>query len=139
MNEVLFTNVRILDGTGQNPPYAGSVRVRGRQIVQVSRSAAATPAGDALVIDGAGATLMPGMTEAHTHFSWNDAASLAGIQTMPLEEHVLWTAKVARSYLEAGFTVRSMFGRTTEFEGRVELSRRFAPQIAAGVAHLRSL
>jgi hypothetical protein len=37
-------------------------------------------------------------------------------------------------YLEAGFTVRSMFGRTTEFEGRVELSRRFAPQIAAGVA-----
>jgi hypothetical protein len=37
-------------------------------------------------------------------------------------------------YLEAGFTVRSMFGRTTEFEGRIELSRRFAPQIAAGVA-----
>ncbi len=37
-------------------------------------------------------------------------------------------------YLEAGFTVRSMFGRATEFEGRVELSRRFTPQIAAGVA-----
>jgi imidazolonepropionase-like amidohydrolase len=47
---------------------------------------------------------MPGMVEAHTHFSWNDAASLAGIQTMPLEEHVLWCAKVARRYLEAGFT-----------------------------------
>jgi hypothetical protein len=37
-------------------------------------------------------------------------------------------------YLEAGFTIRSMFGRATEFEGRVELSRRFAPQVAAGVA-----
>ncbi|RYF64436.1 MAG: amidohydrolase family protein, partial [Comamonadaceae bacterium] len=53
---------------------------------------------------GAGATLMPGMCEAHTHFSWNDAATLAAIQTMPLEEHVLWCAKVARRYLEAGFT-----------------------------------
>ena len=56
------------------------------------------------MIDGAGATLMPGMCEAHTHFSWNDAATLAGIQSMPLEEHVLWCAKVARRYLEAGFT-----------------------------------
>jgi len=102
--EVLFTNVRILDGTGQQQPYAGSVRVRGKRIVQVARSAGSVPAGDALVVDAAGATLMPGMTEAHTHFSWNDAASLAGIQTMPLEEHVLWTAKVAHSYLKAGFT-----------------------------------
>jgi imidazolonepropionase-like amidohydrolase len=104
LSEVLFTNVRILDGTGQQLPYAGSVRVRGKRIVQVSRSAAAAPAGDALVVDAAGATLMPGMTEAHTHFSWNDAATLAGIQTMPLEEHVLWTAKVAHSYLKAGYT-----------------------------------
>ena len=56
------------------------------------------------MIDGAGATLMPGMCEAHTHFSWNDAATLAGIQTMPLEEHVLWCAKVAKHYLEAGWT-----------------------------------
>ena len=32
--------------------------------------------GGATVIDGAGATLMPGMCEAHTHFSWNDAATL---------------------------------------------------------------
>ena len=59
---------------------------------------------DATVIDAAGATLMPGMCEAHTHFSWNDAATLAEIQRMPLEEHVLWSANVAKRYLEAGFT-----------------------------------
>ena len=103
MADTVFTNVRILDGTGQDP-YAGSVRVQGNRIRQISRSSAPLAAGDATVIDGAGATLMPGMVEAHTHFSWNDAATLAAIQTMPLEEHVLWCAKVARRYLEAGFT-----------------------------------
>ncbi|MEY4712972.1 MAG: hypothetical protein RIS88_2422 [Pseudomonadota bacterium] len=103
IHETLFNNVRILDGTGQLP-YGGSVRVRGNRIVQVSRSGGSASAGDALVVDAGGATLMPGMTEAHTHFSWNDAATLSGIQTMPLEEHVLWSAKVAHNYLKAGFT-----------------------------------
>ena len=103
MAPTLFTNVNILEGTGVLP-YRGSVLVEGNRIRQVGRSTAAiTPAG-ATVIDGAGATLMPGMVEAHTHFSWNDAATLSGIQTMPLEEHVLWCAKVAKRYLHAGFT-----------------------------------
>jgi len=37
-------------------------------------------------------------------------------------------------FLEAGFAIRSMFGRATEFEGRLELSRRFTPQVGAGLA-----
>lgn len=101
--DTLFTNVRILDGTG-TLPYTGSVLVQGNRIRQVGRSTAPIALGGATVIDGAGATLMPGMCEAHTHFSWNDAATLSAIQTMPLEEHVLWCAKVARQYLHAGFT-----------------------------------
>jgi imidazolonepropionase-like amidohydrolase len=104
MADILFSNVRILDGSGANAPYAGSVLVSGNRIKQVGRGQSAIPAGNAQVVDGMGATLMPGMTEAHTHFSWNDAASLSAIQTMPLEEHVLWCAKVAKRYLEAGFT-----------------------------------
>ena len=103
MADTLFTNVRILDGSGANP-YSGSVLVQGNRIRQVGRGTAAISPVGATVIDGAGATLMPGMCEAHTHFSWNDAATLAAIQTMPLEEHVLWCAKVAKKYLEAGFT-----------------------------------
>jgi imidazolonepropionase-like amidohydrolase len=102
-DSTLFTNVRILDGTGAMP-YAGSVLVQGNRIRSVGRSSAALSPAGATVIDGAGATLMPGMCEAHTHFSWNDAATLAAIQTMPLEEHVLWCAKVAKMYLEAGWT-----------------------------------
>jgi len=103
MDSVLFTNVRILEGTLAHP-VSGSVLVQGNRIRAVGRSTAPISAAGATVIDGAGATLMPGMCEAHTHFSWNDAATLSAIQTMPLEEHVLWCAKVAKRYLEAGFT-----------------------------------
>jgi imidazolonepropionase-like amidohydrolase len=103
MATTLFTNVRILDGAGALP-YAGSVLVEDNRIRTVSRSSAALAPVGATVIDGAGATLMPGMCEAHTHFSWNDAATLSAIQTMPLEEHVLWCRKVAKQYLLAGFT-----------------------------------
>lgn len=103
MANVLFTNVRILDGTLAHPT-TGSVLVQGNRIRAVGRSTAPISPAGATVIDGAGATLMPGLCEAHTHFSWNDAATLAEIQTLPLEEHVLWCAKVAKKYLEAGFT-----------------------------------
>jgi imidazolonepropionase-like amidohydrolase len=47
---------------------------------------------------------MPGMVEAHTHFSWNDQPSLDAIQRMPPEEHILWCAEVAKRYLDMGWT-----------------------------------
>jgi imidazolonepropionase-like amidohydrolase len=104
MESVLFTNVRVIEGNVNAPPWLGSVLVEGNRIKRVSRSGGSVSNGPATVIDGAGATLMPGLCEAHTHFSWNDAATLSAIQTMPLEEHVLWCATVAKRYLEAGFS-----------------------------------
>ena len=103
MADVLFTNVRIFDGTGAEP-FAGEVLIQGNRIARVARGTRALPVAGGTVIDGAGATLMPGLIEAHTHLSWNDAATLEEIQRMPLEEHVLWTAAVAKRYLEAGWT-----------------------------------
>jgi imidazolonepropionase-like amidohydrolase len=103
MANVLFSNIRILDGTGAQP-YAGEVLVQGNRIARVARGVRAIPTNGVTVIDAAGATLMPGMTEAHTHFSWNDQPSLNAIQRMPTEEHILWCAHVAKRYLDRGFT-----------------------------------
>lgn len=103
MPGILYTNVSIFDGTGAQP-YTGEVLVEGNRIRRVIRGARSIGLSGLTVVDGAGATLMPGMTEAHTHFSWNDQPSLGSIQRMPTEEHMLWCAHVAKRYLDMGWT-----------------------------------
>lgn len=104
MPNILFTNVRILDGTGEYP-FTGEVLVHGNRIRQVARGSRGIPTMGATVIDGAGATLMPGLCDAHCHFSWNDQPSLEAIQMMPPEEHTLFAADVAKTMLDSGFTM----------------------------------
>jgi imidazolonepropionase-like amidohydrolase len=103
MNRIAFTNVTIFDGTGE-ATFKGEVLVEGKRIIEVARSPQRVTTEGARVIDGKGRFLMPGMTEAHTHFSWNDQPSLAAIQFMPPEEHILWCVRVAKRYLDMGWT-----------------------------------
>ena len=60
--------------------------------------------GGQTVIDGMGATSMPGLCDAHLHLSWNNAPGIDPIQMMPPEEHTLVTAQMAKLVLDAGFT-----------------------------------
>ncbi len=103
MGNVLFTNVRIIDGSGEQP-FQGEVLVQGNRIKHVGRGSRTVPANGHTVIDGAGCTLMPGMTEAHTHLSWNNAGSLDAIFRMPPEEHAIFAGTVAKTYLDHGWT-----------------------------------
>ncbi|SAL56691.1 amidohydrolase [Caballeronia terrestris] len=103
MNATVFTNVNIFDGTGADP-YIGEILVEGNRITRVAKNGDTVNTPNARVIDGRGRFIMPGMTEAHTHFSWNDQPSLSAIQFMPPEEHILWCVRVAKRYLEMGFT-----------------------------------
>ena len=73
-------------------------------VVRAGFGQSSAPVLGARIIDGAGAFLMPGMIEAHTHFSWNDQPTLDAIQRMPPEEHILWCAEVAKKYLDMGWT-----------------------------------
>jgi imidazolonepropionase-like amidohydrolase len=103
MSKIAFTNVNIFDGSGEDP-FTGEVLVEDKRIVDTVRSPQRVSTDGARVIDGKGRFLMPGMTEAHTHFSWNDQPSLAAIQFMPPEEHILWCVRVAKRYLDMGWT-----------------------------------
>ena len=105
-NDIVFTNVRILDGSGE-PPYNGEVTVSGNRIKSVSRSGSngySWGNGNGNRIDGRGMTLMPGLIDAHLHLSWNNAPGIAPIQMMPVEEHVINCVVMAKTLIDAGFT-----------------------------------
>ena len=102
MGGYLITNVRIFDGTGR-APFLGAVRIEGNRIADVAPVPAAAPADGAAVIDGRGATLMPGLVEPHAHLSFTDGLS-AEMTRLPPEEHMLVTVRNARTMLECGYT-----------------------------------
>jgi imidazolonepropionase-like amidohydrolase len=102
MTATLFRNVRVIDGTGADP-FSADVLVEGERIAAVSRELGKTT-GDHKVVDGDGRTLMPGLTDAHTHFSWVNQTGLDTIGLMPVEEHTLQAANNARIYLDYGYT-----------------------------------
>jgi imidazolonepropionase-like amidohydrolase len=103
MDKVLFKNVTVLDCTGA-PPFPGQVLVEGNRIKAVAPRGTAVASDGAQVVDGAGATLMPGLVEAHSHLTFLDTADLESLGFVPPEEHTLRTARNAKKLLDQGFT-----------------------------------
>ena len=101
--KTLFRNVSILDSTGADP-YPGDVLVDNDRIAAVGTVDPGQAEG-ARVIEGRGRTLMSGLCDAHTHFSWNNSADLDGLGTMPVEEHLLFCLESARTYIDSGYTM----------------------------------
>jgi imidazolonepropionase-like amidohydrolase len=101
MADQLITNVRILDGTGR-APFSGAVRVEGNRLAEVSAGPLSARPGES-VIDGRGATLMPGLVEPHAHLSFADVVSYE-MTRLPPEEHLLATLRNARTMLDSGYT-----------------------------------
>lgn len=102
MSAYLISNVRILDGTGREP-FPGAVRVEANRIAAMTEGTGTLSSAGATVIDGAGATLMPGLIESHAHIGLADLGSrdLTGV---PPEEHMLITVRNARTMLDSGYT-----------------------------------
>lgn len=103
MPTTLITNATIWDATGR-PAFTGDLLVNGNRIQSVCAAGAGPPPPADRIIDAAGRTLMPGLTEGHAHISFGDAASTEDLISPSPEAHSLITARMAKLLLDQGFT-----------------------------------
>ena len=76
--QILFTNVNIFDGFADTLQKGMSVLVEGNFIKEVGRSISAP---DAVVVDGGGRTMTPGLIDMHQHVMLNPPEGTAAYQT----------------------------------------------------------
>ena len=129
----LLVPARVFDGAELHAGWV--VLVRGERIVAAGpQSAIAVPAGTRRV-ELAGATLMPGMIEGHSHLllhpynetSWDDQ-----VLREPLALRVVRATNHARETLRAGFTTVRDLGTEGAAYADVGLKRAFDQNIAPG-------
>lgn len=107
---VVFVNVRVFDGNGNPLTEPTSVRVEGKVIVAIGPEAARDVSPGAVVIDGGGRTLMPGLIDAHTHLLYTIVPQSA-ILTSDLGYLNVAATKASHDMLMRGFTsVRDVGG-----------------------------
>ncbi|KAL4805444.1 hypothetical protein BDV18DRAFT_152748 [Aspergillus unguis] len=105
-SRILIIDVKILDATGKEP-YHGDILIEGERFTHVGE----VPGKADLLKDprirvfyGRGRTLIPGLGDAHTHFTWN-GGDLGRLGELGLEEHTLLTARSAKCFLDSGYTM----------------------------------
>lgn len=105
---MLLRNARVLTCTGDlaERPTDGDVLIEGGRVVEVSQGRLAVEEGDVRVVDVAGATVLPGLGDAHVHISWplDFVFDHAAVAAAPAAEHALDVAAVVRTFLESGYT-----------------------------------
>lgn len=103
MANTLFTNVQIFDGKSSQA-FPGEVLVQGNRIKQVAKTPDRLPRDGATLVDAQGATLMPGLVNAHSHFTYNNGPDVKGLTALPVEEHVVLALTNVKLLLDCGFT-----------------------------------
>jgi imidazolonepropionase-like amidohydrolase len=104
-----MSHARIVSCSGDvtERPFDGDLLVEGERIAHVFRGRAAIDRGSVREIDVAGATVMPGLCDAHAHISWplDFVFDHPGVVAMPDDTHALEVAGVVRTFLESGYTL----------------------------------
>jgi len=115
---LVFRNVATWDGLSDHVQSHRSVEVRGGRIVALREAGESTPA-DALVVDGEGKTLIPGLIDAHVHMMFESGPDLLTRAPALMREWI----EVATRYPD----------------GRDDIVRRGQLKLKAGVTTMRVL
>ena len=126
MSRTLIQNATIFDATGAKP-FTGDVLVDGNAIAAVAPQGRTSAAHADRVIDGAGLFCMPGMTEGHTHLSFEGVCATENLITPTPEEQVFTAARGAKALIEMGFT--SAYGAS---EAKLRLGVAVRNEVNAG-------
>lgn len=108
-DRTLLTNGRVLTCAGDPAEKATGcdVLIEGTRIVAVGPGRLDVDPAGVREVDLRGATVLPGLCDAHTHISWplDFVFDHDGVAASPPQEHILDVAAVARTFIESGYTL----------------------------------
>jgi len=111
----------LIDCAGDGPRERASVVVEGGRISEVGYGKDPAASGHEAVIDCAGMTLMPGLTDAHVHIGAVDVNILDQHRERPSNLVALMMARILEDTIQEGFTtVRDAGGTDWSFKAAVE-------------------
>jgi imidazolonepropionase-like amidohydrolase len=117
----LLTNAFLVDCAGNEPRERASVVVEGERISEVRFGDSGPTGGHDAIVDCAGMTLMPGLTDAHVHIGAVDVNILDQHREHPSNLVALMMARALEDTLQQGFTtVRDAGGTDWSFKAAVE-------------------
>ena len=125
----LYENVRVFDGTSEKLTAPTNVLVVNNLIKTISTKPIAIPAGTtATVISGGGRTLMPGLSDAHTHI-WL-TATMDEILKGDVKKLNAIAYETAKEMLLNGWTtVRDMAGPVFQLKSDIDAGKVLGPRI----------